>query len=168
MTIKRFSVAEIRAVFAKRRRIQANAVPADGELFNLEVDYDVDPMSVVTKAGYNAYGWKYLGSKLSGERTLQAKLIRLGYVRNLEEARKKADKLGFRFVEGQAREPFRVRFPNPDYKGPVVFGGSEWQDPDGRAHVLCLYIFAAHEWHSGFYWSDVDFYGSCRWLVVGK
>lgn len=152
--------------FAKRR---LNAVPADDEWFELEVDDDVDPMSVVTTAGYNADGWKYLGPKLSGKRTLRAKIVRLGYVRNLEEARKKADKLGFRLVEGQAREPFKARFPKPDDgKGPVVFGGSEWRRPHGHAGVAYLRGFR-DGWGSGFYWSGRDFLGDrYRWLVVGK
>ena len=75
-----------------------NAIPADKEWFTLEVDDDVDPMGVVTSAGYNPSGWKYLGPELSGKMPLQVKLVRLGYVRNLKGAREKADELGYRLV----------------------------------------------------------------------
>jgi hypothetical protein len=160
-------VAEIRAVFVKRRQVQTNAVPADDEWFNLTVNDDINPMDVVISAGYNADGWKYLGPELSGTRTLRVKLTRLGYARNLREAEEKADKLGYRLVEGQAREPFKAKFPKPDGKGSVIFGGSEWQDPDGGADVAYLNVFE-DEWHSHFLWSGSDFDDDCRWLIVGK
>ncbi len=157
-------VAEIRDAFAKRR---LNAVPADDEWFELEVDDDVNPMSVVTTAGYDQKGWTYLGPKLSGKQTLRVKLVHLGYVRNLKEAEKKADEFGYRLVEGQAREPFKARFPKPDGKGFVVFGGSQWQDPNGDARVAYLRDFKG-EWDSYFHWSVSGFLGHWRWLVVGQ
>lgn len=158
-------VAEIRKAFAKRR---LNAIPADEEWFSLEVDDDVDPMDVVTSAGYNPSGWKYLGPRLSGKRTLQVKLVRLGYIRNLEEARKKVDELGYRLLEGQARESFKASFPRPDNdKGPVVFAGSVWRGPDGSASVAFLYG-SRGAWGSYFFCSDDDFRDRWRWLVVGK
>lgn len=157
-------VAEIRKAFAKRR---LNAIPADEEWFDLEVDYDVDPMDVVTSAGYNPSGWKYLGPQLSGKRTLQVKLVRLGYVRNLEEARKRADELGYRLVEGPGARALQGQVPQARRQGAVAFGGSEWQNPDGRAHVTYLIDFEV-AWDSPFLWSDGDFRGDWRWLVAGK
>jgi len=158
-------VADIRGAFAKRR---LNAVPADNEWFDLDIDNDVDPMEVVTSAGYNPSGWKYLGPKLSGKSTYRAKLICLGYMRNLEEARKRADKMGYRLVEGQAREPFKARFSKPDGKGHVIFGGSEWQDPKGHPRVACLSGFGGEWDSSSFGWSGSEFYGGWCWLVAGK
>ena len=157
-------VAEIRQAFAKRR---LNALPADDVWFELEVHNDINPIDVVTSAGYDPKGWEYLGPKLSGKQTLRVKLVRLGYVRNLREAREKANKLGYRLVDGQAREPFKTKFPKPDGKGPVVFGGSEWRDPFGGPRVACLYDFG-RGWGSGFHWSGGEFGGRWRWLVVGK
>lgn len=156
-------VAEIREAFARRR---LNAVPGDDEWFDLKVDNDVDPMSVVTTAGYTASGWKYLGPNLLGKRTLQVKLIYLGYVCNLDEAKKRADEMGYRLIEGQAREPFKVRFPKPDGRG-MVFGGSRWQGPDGDANATCLLGFEG-AWYSSFRWSGGGFDDDWRWLVVGK
>jgi hypothetical protein len=160
-------VAEIRAVFTKRRQVQANAVPADDEWFNLKVDNDVDPMTVVVSAGYNAKGWKSLGPKFTGKKTYRAKLVRLGYVRNLAEARNKAAEMGYRLVEGQARESFKAKFPKPDGKGLILFGGSEWQDPHGLACVAYLDDFE-DVWDSHFNSSGHDFRDYWRWLVVGK
>lgn len=157
-------VAEIRKVFAKQR---LNMVPADDEWFELEVDEDVNPMSVVTTAGYDAKGWKYLGPELSGKQKLRVKLTCFGYVRNLEEARKKAENMGCRLAEGQARESFKARFPKPEGKGSVVFGGSRWRSPDGDARVACLSDLGGG-WDSNFRWSDYDFSDDWRWLVVGK
>ena len=161
-------VVEIRKVFAKRRRqIETSVVPADGELFDLEVDNTRDPMEVVTSAGYDANGWRYLGPEFTGKQILRVKLVRLGYVRNLKEAEDKAAKMGCRLVQGQARESFKTKFPKAEGNGLVVFGGSEWRHPDGAARVACLGDFE-DEWHSDFDWSADDFLGGCRWLVVGK
>lgn len=144
-----------------------SAIPADDEWFDLEVDDDVDPMAVVASAGYDPKGWKYLGPKLTGKRTLRVKLVRLGPVRNLKEAEEKADAMGCRLVEGQAREPFKAKFPKPDGKGPILFGGSQWQYPFGNAYVAFLYGLGG-EWFSLFFWADRGFSGRWRWPVVGK
>lgn len=159
-------IADIREVFEKRRNRMAT-VPADDEWFELEVDNDINLMEVVRAAGYDPKNWKYLGPKLSGKYKCRAKLIRLGYVRNLEEAREKADKMGHRPLEGQAREPFKKKYPKPDGKGPVVFGGSGWQGPDGDANVACLHDFK-DEWYSSFFWSEDGFSEDYRWPVVSK
>jgi hypothetical protein len=157
-------VAEIREAFAKRR---GNAVPGDDVWFDLEVDNNINPMEVVTSAGYTANGWKYLGPKFEGRQTYRVKLVRLGYVRNLKDARKKADKMDYRLIEGQAREPFKAKFPKPDGKGPVIFGGSGWRSPSGLSRVAYLRDFE-DEWDSDFDWSDYDFSDVWRWLVVSK
>ena len=150
-----------------RGDIVATGVRADNKWFTLEVDDGINPMSVVTTAGYNPEGWKYLGPNLLGKRTLRVKLVGLGYVRNLDEAQKRAGEMGYRLVEGQAREPFKTRFSKPDDKGPVVFGGSQWQDPDGGASVACLDGFG-DGWHPYFYWASNGFHVYSRWLVAGK
>lgn len=157
-------VAEIREAFRKRR---LSAIPADDVWFDLEVDNNIDPVEVVTSANYDPRGWKYLGPKLSGKQTLRVKLVRLGCVRGLEEAKKKADEMGYRLVEGLARESFKAKFPRPDGKGSVAFGGSEWESPRGSAGVAYLGGFG-DEWSSSFYWSTYGFDGNWRWLVVGR
>lgn len=166
-------IADIREVFAKRRvqkvatAAQILTVPADDEEFDLEVDNDIDPTEVVRAAGYDPENWKYLGPKLSGKPKYRAKLVLLGYVRNLEEAREKADKIGYRLLEGQAREPFKKKYPEPDGKGPVIFGGSEWQRPSGDASVAYLHGFRGR-WDSRFGWSGCGFSEDWRWAVVSK
>lgn len=157
-------VAEIRAAFSRRR---LNVVPADDVWFDLEVDYDISPMEVVSSAGHDPSGWKYIGPKLSGKRIIRAKLVRLGNVCDLEEAKKKADKLGYRLVEEQARDSFKTRFSKPDGSGPVAFGGSEWQGPLGDSDVAYLNDLR-DEWSSNFNWSGNDFNDNWRWLVVSK
>ena len=146
---------------------QLEAVPEDGVEFTLKVNNNIDPMEVVTSAGYRSDDLEYLGPKLEGEQTYQAELVHLGYVRNLDEAREKAEKMGYRLVEGQAREPFKAKFPKPDGGGPVVFGGSEWRDP-GRCPSVAYLCDLEGEWHSGFTWSNICFPFDWRWLVVDK
>lgn len=142
------------------------AVPADDEWFELEVDNDIDPMDVVRTAGYDLKDWKYLGPKLEGKQKYRAKLIHLGYVGNLAEARECADKIGYRLLEGQAREPFKKKYPKPD-RSPVIFGGSGWQRLGGRAIAACLRAFGI-EWDSDFHWSGHGFFENCRWAAVSK
>ena len=166
-------VADIREVFAKRRVqkiatvAQVLAVPADDEWFELEVDDDIDPMEVVRSAGYDPKNWEYLGPKLSGKYKCRAKLVRLGYCHNLTEAREKADKMDYRLLEGQAREPFKKKYSKPDGKSSVIFGGSEWRFPRGDAGATCRYVLMG-EWRSSFRWSEDDFGGGWRWAVVSK
>lgn len=135
--------------------------------FDLEVDNDSDPMDVVTSGNCDVNGREYLGPELKGQQRYRAKLVGLGYVRNLEEARKRADELGYRCVEGQAREPFKAKFPKPDGKGVITFGTSEWKNPSGNPSVACLSDFEG-EWYPYFHESGDCFYGNRRWLVVEK
>lgn len=144
-----------------------NIVPANDKWFNLTVDNDVDPMEVVSSAGYNAKGWKYLGPELKDKQTYRVKLVRLGHIRNTDEAQKKVNKMGCRLIEGQAREAFKAKFPRPDGNGYIVFGGSEWQSPDGYACVTYLHDFQ-DGWRSRFRWRARVFRRAWRWLVVGK
>ncbi len=143
------------------------AVPADDKWFELEVDNDIDPMEVVCSAVHDTKDWKYLGPKFKGRVKYRAKLVRLGHVRNLDEARDEANKMGYRLLEGQAQEPFKKKFPKPKGKGPVVFGGSEWQSPHGGPHVIYLHDVWV-EWFSYFHWSERGFRERYRWVVVNK
>lgn len=143
------------------------SVPAVDEPFDLEVNGDVDAMVVVTTAGYNADGWKFLGPAFSGKRTYRVRLVELGYVANLEAARiaAKAKNPKYRLLEGQARESFKAAFPRHNGR-PIVFGGNEWQDPDGDRHVACLSRLDDGGWNSRFARSDGDFLGRWLWAVV--
>lgn len=151
----------------KIRGVLTPAVPADSEWFEFDVDNTADPMEVVQTAGYNPKDWKYLGPMFSGKPKYRVKLVSLGYVRNLEEAKEKADNMGYRLLEGQARAPFKKKYPKPDGRGPIVFGASEWQDPYGLAFVACV-DGVGGGWHSLFYWSGFGFRAGCRWAVVSK
>lgn len=153
-------------VTKSRPRKAAATVPANSEWFELEVDDDQDPITVVTSAECSPCGWEYLGPKFAGKCTYIVKLVRLGCVRNLKEAREKADKLGLRLLEGQARESFKAKYPVPDGKSAIVFGGSEWRGPDGGALITCLYKIG--DWYSYFHWSGSIGEESCRWAVVKK
>ena len=157
-------VADIRKMFEKRR---LSTVPANDVWFDLKVNNDFNPINVVASTRCDTNNWEYLGPKLSGERTYRAKLVYLGYVRNFEEARKKAYEMGYRLVEGQAREPFKFRFPKPDGKGPINFGGSEWRAPFGQAGMAFLRSFRG-EWVPTFLFPNTRFSATWRWIVVDK
>ena len=117
-----------------------NVVPADDEWFDLKVGNDVKPV----------------------------KIANLGYVSSLEVAEENADAMGYRLVGGQqVRDSFKARFPKPDDKGPVAFGGSQSQNPRGIADVTYLSAFEG-KWRSGFGWSGHVFGGYWRWLVTLK
>ncbi len=141
--------------------------PVEDALFDLTVDNNVDPMTVVTSCGLDATNWKYLGPQQSGIRIYRVKLVSLGSVRNLDEAKKAAGRLNpkFRLLEGQAREPFKEKYPRHNGR-PIVFGGSQWQDPDDSRNVAYLGTLSVGEWHSRFGWSDGDFHDDRLWPVV--
>jgi hypothetical protein len=139
--------------------------PPIDEWFDLEIDNTFDPMDVVTTAGYNKKGWTFLGPKFEGNGIRRVKLVVLGYIANLEAARVAAKAKGYRLLEGQAREPFKQKFPRHNGR-PVVFGGNEWQGPVGVRHVACLDDLHSGEWNSNFNWSDNDFNDNWLWAVV--
>lgn len=146
--------------------VQENAVPTDNQWFDLEVDDDVGLMEVVASGGYDPKDWKYLGPQFKGRNTYRAKLVRFGRVHNLAEARDKAKKIGCRLCEGQAREPFKNKFPKSDGKGRrIAFGGSEWEFLFGKALIAFLDGVEV-EWSSDFRSSDDAFSESWRWVVV--
>lgn len=107
----------VKGIQKRERELKSRPVPADDEWFELEVDNDQDPMDVVTSAGFDKKSWTYLGPVFSGTQTYLAKLVRLGLVRNLADARERAAKLGLRLLEGQAREAFKTKYSVPDGKG---------------------------------------------------
>jgi hypothetical protein len=144
-----------------------NVVPKDDEWFDLVVDHTtIQSMDVVRAAGYNPEGWNYLGPEFHGKQVYRAKLVRLGYIRNLKDAEQRADGLDFRLLEGQAREPFKAQYPTYDGKGSIIFGGSRWQRPVGYAYVTRLQGLKG-VWFS--YFRCVDrLFPDCRWLVTSK
>jgi hypothetical protein len=149
-------------------------VPKDDEWFWLEVDNTIDPMDVVgnSGAGHNPEKWKYLNPGLNGKRVYRVKLMRFGYVQDVDEAREKADKLGYRLVEGQAWDPFEKQFPEPFDKDPICFGGDEWQHNTSgmKACVFCVGDWGGRGvWRVNLYRSNsVDFDEKWRWLVTNK
>ena len=142
-------------------------VPADGEWLDLTVNHDADPMDVVRASGLNPEGWGFLGPRVTGVKTYRAKLVRIGYVRNIDEARERLDRMCYQMLHGQAREAFKQKYLQPDGKGPIVFGGSLLRGPDGDRCVACLRE-DADMWHSCFRFADSGFGGGWRWAVAGK
>ncbi|MEK9134760.1 MAG: hypothetical protein AAB451_00415 [Patescibacteria group bacterium] len=158
-------IANIREVFTSRR---LTIVPAGGVWFNLEV-IDVDPMTVVALANYEVKDWKYLGPQYTGKRVRRVKLIHLGHNNNLNEARARADGMGYRLVGGQMMEPFRNKFPKYNDTGPIVFGGDEWLNPHGETRVVAyLHDISNYELLRAFRKSNSLFDKVCRWMVTLK
>lgn len=156
--------------FARRKTASSSpipAMPAEDKWFELTVDDNLDPMTVVTSAGIDPTNWEYLRPKFSGVKTYRVKLISLGYVRGLEEAKQaaKAKNPKYRLLEGQAREPFKALYPRHNSR-PVVFGGSEWQGPSGDRSVAGLGGLYGGEWGSSFRWSERAFGDCWLWAVV--
>lgn len=143
------------------------SVPADNRWFKLTVDNDRDPMGIIVSTGVDPEGWTYLGPKLAGKRIYRVKLVRLGYVHNLKDAEEKADALGWRLLEGQAREAMKAKYPASNVGGTILFGGSEWQDSFGGARVASLCRHRAG-WDSDFHRSGYGFNVRLRWAVVEK
>lgn len=147
-------------------RSRVNVSIADDEWFWLKVNSGMNPMKVLHWT--HEKGWKYLGPKFMGKHMYHVKLIRFGYVQNLEEARQKADKLGYRLVEGQAIRPFVRKFPRLNDNDVVAFGGSKWQNPSGVNRVVCYCYGSGSKGEMLWHWADNDFPYNFRWLVTEK
>ena len=141
--------------------------PPIDEWFDLEIDNTIDPMEVVTTAGHIAKDWEFLGPPFQGKSIRPVKLVGLGYVANLEAARIAAKVKGYRLLEGQAREPFKVKFPRHNGR-PIVFGGNEWQNPYSHRSVTYLRHVGRRSWNASFSWSDSGFIVSWLWAVVSQ
>lgn len=150
----------------QKARLLDLTVPAVGEEFELTLNGDeVDPLDMVRRDGEDDWEhWRFNGPRVTGTHTRRFKLVCPGYCRDLAEVKQKAGKL----AEGQWREAFRQKYPNPDGLGPIGFGGSEWLDPDSHRHFP--YLGAnIQPWHSYFPWDLYGFAEHWRWLVeVGK
>ena len=145
--------------------------PAVGEEFELMVNNNINPMKVVTSAGIDKKGWNYLGPNLTGKVLYRVSFVRLGKVKNLAEAKGKADELGFRLLEGQARKPFEKKYPRLRGRERVIFGGSEWQSWQGGRNYNCVAALCrdnVNEWLPIFPWSEDPFDEYCYWAVVHK
>ncbi|GEM_PF-1534118 len=139
-------------------------IPADGEEFELTLtSEEADPIAMVCRDGYGDWQkWKYKGVEIKGTQTKRCKLVRLGYVLNLDDARQK----GRTLVDGQWREAFKKKFSQNDGKGPIGFGGvgSQWVSPDGVADFPVLDGDGA-AWYSRFVWAGDGRNGRWRWLA---
>jgi hypothetical protein len=146
---------------------QVSLVPADDEWFELMVDHRTSPIQLVIDAGYDKKDWYYLGPNFARKRvTYRVKLVHLGWVQTVEEAEKRAIYHRLQLVEGQARLSFMQRYPNPDKRGVIVFGGSQWQHPSGRANIAILGVSKEGKWKPAFRWKKQGFDEVCRWLVI--
>ncbi|MEK7542315.1 MAG: hypothetical protein AAB524_01285 [Patescibacteria group bacterium] len=172
---------------------RANAIPADGVWFELEVDNDIDPLEIVTLPQYEIDGskypkyltaleilrsasrWSYIGPKFEGKKICRVKFVSLGYVETVKEAERKVVKMGYRLLEGQALKSFIKKFPKPDERihpipRPIIFGGSEWKDPEGEARVPYLMPLDSYDgWDPYFVCSNFVFaFPYWRWLIVSE
>ncbi|MEK7539869.1 MAG: hypothetical protein AAB558_01335 [Patescibacteria group bacterium] len=142
-------------------------LPADGELFQLTLDGSkADPMAMVREDGYDPNGWEFNGPALQGIQTGQFKLVRLGAVTSLADARAKAHAMKCDLAEGQWREAFKATYPHNDKGGPIAFAGetTEWVLPRSNRSFPVL-DEDSEAWDSYLCWSDNDDGDDWRWLV---
>lgn len=164
-----------RRVGGKVPEFLVSPLPINGEWFNLEIDNTDDPRDSLARAGagwddIKEWNYSYFGhKKLCGKQIHQVRLVHLGFVWSFGEARDKADLLGCRLVESQALESFKARFPKPDGKHHVVFGGSIWWPPNSLPVVFYLEEFQG-KWLTRSRWEGKEFGFDVywHWLVAKK
>jgi hypothetical protein len=137
------------------------SIPELGEVFELTLNGDdVDPGEMVRNDRYPG-SWDFLGPRVVGLQTRRFRLVNVGRCANLNEVREKAGKL----AEGQWREAFRQRYPNPDGREPIGFGGSLWSNNIGGCRIPLLTNYG-DEWISRFGSASTALHReSWRWLV---
>lgn len=100
------------------------------------------------------------------KRVHKVKLVRLGQAYDLNEARQKAEEMGYRLVGRWAIEAFVAEVYYVGV-GPVVFGGSTLLDQKRGEVVACLYAFE-DRWQLDCRYADGTF-GTCwGWLVTAS
>lgn len=137
--------------------------PANGVIFELTLNFDAteaDPTQMVRVGGYGpSEKWRFVGKKMCGIQTRCFKLVQVGACRNFNEVLQNLAQYGE--IVGQSCAAFKVAFPKPDGNGPIGIADASWVDPDGK---LC-FPFVRSDGSSRFFWADIEFGGSWRWLV---
>ena len=120
--------------------------------FTFEVKKGIDPRSFVATCGYTLdKGWKFLGPEFGrGDKTYHARLIDLGEVESLADARDKAFKGGFRLLEGQASKSFMTTYScNPSIRQTRnIEGELLWEDVSYPSYLERPIVFGGCEWES--------------------
>ena len=139
----------------------SRSIPKLNEVFELTLNGDeVDPLEMVRSDRYTG-SWDFVGPRVIGLQTRRFKLVNVGRCANLREITEKAGKL----AKGQWREAFRERYPNPDGREPIGFGGSLWSNNIGGWRIPLLTSYAG-EWISRFGSASTALHReSWRWLV---
>ncbi len=138
--------------------------PELGKEFELTLTKEqCDPIAMVKNFGYNPKGWKYNG-KIPETLTIKCKLVKIGDCSDLDEAKKKLEKLGEETPSGLFMKPFKDKYPEPDGNGPIGIADSSWVHPDGSARFP--YVRSVGDLR--FNWTDYDLLGHWRWLVLSK
>mgnify|MGYP001578388477 CR=1 FL=1 len=134
--------------------------------FTLTLDFDsVDPLKMARDDGYSDLrDWKFNGPKITGKKTQDFMLVKIGDCNDLDEVREKLAKYG-EIPDGRWREAFKAAFPKPDGNGSIGFADPSWVSPSGDVFFPVVYSFGV----SGFGWAERERDVVWRWLVpVGK
>lgn len=95
--------------------------------FNLTVYPKSTPKAVLDLNSYS-YTWRRSGTRGARPQKIRARLIHLGDVKDVEEARGRARERGYALLGGEAAESFLRKFPVPGKtRRPIGFGGCYWE-----------------------------------------
>ena len=164
--IHQFSI--VAALLTRRQEELPPKLEAD-ESLTLEVNNGVDRDKVLTLARAEAADLIFHGPVRSGKRIYRVRLIRLGHITHLGEAKLVAKEQNprFRLLEGEASVSYMSGHPR--YKdGPVAFGGSEWLHRVTRERYIA-FLGHPHKgpfWSPGFAWDGSPFHENWSWAVV--
>lgn len=101
-------------------------LPRLGESFDLTLENDIDLVSMLTPyPKVDPENFEYTGGGILKPRTRRFKLIWLGKCSNQHELISKH--ANEKIPEGKWIQPFRVKFPFPDGRGPIGIADTSWR-----------------------------------------
>lgn len=152
-----------------------SSVPPEDQWFQLEVDYDVNVMKHISSAPLDGSSWinqsvrHYAQPPLSGRVLSRIKLVSLGQIDSVEEAKRLIrEKYSCRCLHAEGLPPFRNTFPRHNGR-PIAFGGSYWGKPGltDRHHIAYLLPVDDGGWRATFREAYFEgFSAEWQWAIV--
>jgi len=139
--------------------------PRVGEVFELELDADVDdntPLGIVKTLGYDPEDWEFRGAPLTSKLKGKFMLVKIGAQPNLDAAKAALEDKHGPTPSGQWMRLFKDAYPETDGNGPVGIADASWVYPDDSARFPCVDYGGWLTFGWAAYYSGEDW----RWLVT--
>jgi hypothetical protein len=151
--------------------VMTEAARKPGEVFPVEVNYDLSVEDAILAGDYQAVNASINGKNFPSTRRGQAKmeifLIRFELRMTSENVLGELDKQGLRPAELPEFLAFGAQYPEVQRRFSVVGLGSVWRDRKGYRNVPCLFT-ASEGRYLDLHWWDDGWYSYSRFAAIRK